>query len=155
MRCDGFHVTSWLVSDWLTTLDSLPTEVTEMLSRIGEALNDRRYEALVFKKNAGKYVGNYNYRLLQPLTRRADMLLLAGLGLCRDDVVEILEFVARVRSINESAGEKGIPAKLKARYSPAHVSPAEADDLYARIDEFLMSHYGYSQNDVVGLTSVL
>jgi hypothetical protein len=68
--------------------------------------------------NAGKYVGNYNYRHLGFLTRRADILLGISLGLTKNELIEILDYVSRVLSINIFAGEKGIPSVVKALFPP-------------------------------------
>ena len=77
---DGFHVTSSLLSDYLSPLSGLPAECQRNLQTIGEYIHQFRNAALVFKKNAGKYIGNFNYRKLRDLTIRADLIFLAGLG---------------------------------------------------------------------------
>ncbi len=64
VRGDGFDVTSWIVSDFLTVLNAVPEQYLNLLWQLGQILHEERYQALVFKKNAGKYVGNYNYRKL-------------------------------------------------------------------------------------------
>ena len=81
VRGNGFHLTTGDVSNFLKVLGQLSPEYQEYLGMLGACLHNRRYEALVFKKNAGKYVGNFNYRSQFPITRRSDLLLLAGLDL--------------------------------------------------------------------------
>ena len=76
-------------------------------------IHEQRYSALVFKKNAGKYVGNYNYQRLRPLTRRADLVFLSALGASWGELEELFSFVSLVRSVNSEAGEKNIPSNLR------------------------------------------
>ena len=72
-------MTHSLLSDYLAPLPELPSECQHKLELIGELLHESRNAALVFKKNAGKYVGNFNYANLDTLTMRADLVFLAGL----------------------------------------------------------------------------
>ena len=78
-RGDGFHVTNSLLSEYLSPLSELPSECQHKLELIGELLHESRNAALVFKKNAGKYVGNFNYTSLDKLTVRADLVFFGGL----------------------------------------------------------------------------
>ena len=119
-----------------------------MLSRLEEKLHRRRFEALVFKKNAGKYVGNYNYRGMFEITRRADLLVMADLGLTRHQAEEILNYVQRVLAINEHAGEKSIPASVKAMFPPAEVNSTKQQELFADVDRVLARHYGYTDEEL-------
>ena len=102
-RGDGFHVTSSLLSEYLAPLSELPSECQHKLKLIGELLHESRNAALVFKKNAGKYVGNFNYTSLDTLTVRADLVFLAGLGASRSDADDLMAFSSLVRAINEAA----------------------------------------------------
>ena len=112
-RGDGFHVTNWLLTDFLAPIASFPKDHLRRLATIGELLHLQRYSALVFKKNAGKYVGNFNYQKLLSLTRKADVVFLSGLGAGWADLKELFSFVSLVRSINYEAGEKNIPPSLR------------------------------------------
>lgn len=109
---------------------------------LGKILHARRHEALAFKKNAGKYVGNYNYRALHEVTRRADLTLMMALGVRPDAALGILNDVQRVLAINEFAGEKGIPPAVKEVLRPL---PRDIDWETARlaaIDASLIAYYG-------------
>ena len=116
VRGDGFDVTSWLVRDYLMMLDFLPPEHYGLLTDLGRILDAERNRWLVFKKNAGRYVGNFNYRKASYVTRRADLLILSGLSITRDEALRVLDYVQQVLAINEHAGEKSIPASVKARF---------------------------------------
>jgi hypothetical protein len=124
VRGDGFDVTSWIVKDFLACLGGLDAPAIELLAEIGSQFRERRLECLVFKKNAGKYVGNLNYRSLSHLTRAADEVLLYALGASRDERRDIYEYVERLRAINEFSGEKAIPDAVKSRFRPNAVNPA-------------------------------
>lgn len=147
-RCDGFHVTGWLLSDFLLVLKSMPESHHALLTDLGQSLVERRFESLVFKKNAGKYIGNFNYRNMPELTRRADLLVLAGLNLGRDDALSVFDYVQRVLSINESAGEKGIPPLLKQMYPPLPVDQSRQTDLFERVDQIVAAHFGFSADEL-------
>ena len=147
-RADGFHVTNWLLSDFLTSLNSFDENQIRLLSNIGRLLHGYRFAALVFKKNAGKFVGNYNYQKLTPLTRRADLLYFSGLGATFTEAKEILSFVAQVRSINEAAGERGIPEDLKHQFRPPDVEALSADESILEVNEQLCGFFGLEQTQL-------
>ncbi len=147
-RGDGFDVTKWIVSDFLVMLNSVPASFFDLLARLGHQLHKRRFEALVFKKNAGRYVGNFNYSPLFPITRRADLLLLASLSLGRKEAVALFDYVQRVLSINEYAGEKGIPEKLKRRFPPQPVDECSQNSLFTAVDRILTQYYGLTQQEL-------
>ena len=136
-RGDGFHVTNALLSDYLAPLPVIGAECQQNLQVIGKLIHQRRNEALVFKKNAGKYVGNFNYQGLSPLTVRADLIYLAGIGASWIDVESLLSFSALVRALNEAAGEKNIPQRIKAPFSASKSPEAYVDKRLREIDEWL------------------
>ncbi len=136
-RGDGFHVTNSLLSEYLAPLSELPSECQHKLELIGELLHESRNAALVFKKNAGKYVGNFNYTGLDRLTVRADLVFLAGLGANRSDVDNLLAFSSLVRAINEAAGEKNIPQQIKAEFPAAIPVRACGEKRLQEIDRWL------------------
>jgi len=147
-RGDGFDVTSWVVSGFVEVLAYLSPDAYGRLAELGRLLDARRYEALVFKKNAGKYVGNFNYRGHFTITRRADLVLLAGLGLGRDEVLAIFDRVQRVLAINEFAGEKSIPNAVKKRYPARPPDPPTESRVFAEIDRALASSYGFTKAEL-------
>ncbi len=136
-RGDGFHVTSSLLSEYLAPLSELPSECQHKLKLIGELLHESRNAALVFKKNAGKYVGNFNYTSLETLTVRADLVFLAGLGASRSDADDLLAFSSLVRAINEAAGEKNIPQQIKTKFPPANPIRASGEARLIEVDRWL------------------
>ena len=136
-RGDGFHVTNSLLSDYLAPLSGLPGECQHKLELIGELLHESRNAALVFKKNAGKYVGNFNYTGLDSLTVRADLVFLAGLGANRSDADNLLAFSSLVRAINEAAGEKNIPQQIKAKFLAANSMKTSDEMRLKEIDRWL------------------
>jgi hypothetical protein len=148
IRGDGFHLTSWNVKDYLHCLDYLPQREFAMLVSLGELLHARRFECLVFKKNAGKYVGNFNFQSQFPITRRADLLVLAGLGLGRKEALDVFDRVQRVLAINESAGEKGIPDVVKSKFLPEEIDATKQKKLFREIDTVLAQHYGFTEEEL-------
>jgi hypothetical protein len=132
-RGDGFHVTPGIVRSFLGILGALDDRALDLLDECGTLIHERRNECLVFKKNAGKYVGNFNYAPLAELGRAADEVLLASLGVSPQDREAIYEHVQRVLAINESAGEKGIPPAVKARFPPVAVDKARQRALLRRM----------------------
>lgn len=126
-RGDGFDVTSWLVRDFLAALWGLSPPHLAALARIGRWLWTHRMEALVFKKNAGRFVGNYHWRKLGSAVKLADRTLALGLGLDAQAVAALASDVERILSINAFAGEKALPPELVAmRAEQRHTRPPEA-----------------------------
>jgi len=144
IRGDGFDVTSWIIKDYLRCLDYLPHREFNLLVALGELLHERRFEGLVFKKNAGKYVGNFNFQNHFAITRRADLLVLAGLGIGRNEALDPFDRVQRVLAINESAGEKGIPENVKRKFLPKNIDATKQKKLFREIDAILTENYGFS-----------
>ena len=150
VRGDGFDVTQWMVSEYLGgVLPALDGHARDLLRQLGNVLWTRRNEALQFKKNAGKYVGNYNWHHLPSLTRRADLLIMGALGIDAEEAQHILGYVTRVLSINVFAGEKNIPVAVKAKYPPASVAGESA--LFQEVDEVIGAHFGWTPEQVTAL----
>lgn len=147
-RGDGFDVTGWIISDFLKCMDHLPDTHMSVLSRIGHALHERRFEALVFKKNAGKFVGNYNFRGHSNLTRRADLILLGGLGVDRKTALEVFNHIQCVLAINEFAGEKSIPATIKAKFRSKSPDERNEKSITTEADTLIKEQFGFSDAEL-------
>ncbi len=109
---------------------------------LGRLLHDRRHEALQFKKNAGKYVGNYNWRRLRHITRRADLVALGAIGAGVDETMAVLNYVEMVLSINESAGEKAIPQRVKAMFPIEPHDWQRELEVLGQADDFVVRQFG-------------
>ena len=136
-RGDGFHVTNALLSDYLKPLSRLGTECQNRLEALGKLLHRRRNSALVFKKNAGRYVGNYNYRNMSELTVRADLIFLVGLGATWSDAENLLSFAALVRAVNEATGERNIPENIRNQFVANELPRSCDEEQLVDIDEWL------------------
>ena len=152
-RGDGFHVTNWLLTDLLAPIASLPIDHVRRLAIIGELLHRHRYTALVFKKNAGKYVGNFNYQKLLSLTRKADIVFLSGLGADWIDIQELFAFVSLVRGINQEAGEKSIPTSVRESFPSLEPIDSYSDCRLHEIDEWIATRYAIPLELVNGISS--
>ena len=152
-RGDGFHVTKGLLSDFLAPLAHLPPDCMRQLRSMGELLHECRYSALVFKKNAGKYVGNYNYRATSELTLRADLVLLSGIGASWNDAKSLLSLVSMVRSINESAGEKNIPDFVKNQFPQPDLNDLLHDDRLIEVDRWLSWKFRIDLSAITGVSN--
>ena len=146
-RGDGFHLTNWLLTEFLEPLNSFSQGHLDRLRLVGELLHKYRTSALVFKKNAGKYVGNYNYQYLRTLTRQADLVYLAGIGANWCDALDLFSFVSLVRSINESAGEKSIPHVIKSQFPTLNPDALETDSDLVEITGWVSSQFQVSIKD--------
>ena len=151
VRGDGFDVTSWIVSSFVETLGILPVRHFEAQALLGQVLHGQRFKALQFKKNAGKYVGNFNYRGLPQLTRRADLLMLAGLGATAEEAIAVFDYVERVLAINEFAGEKSIPPALRERLPGPTPDPAAEAAAFAGADAIIRAHFGFADAELARL----
>ncbi len=139
VRGDGFDVTSWIIRDFLGCLGGIESGSLALLAELGELIDHRRFECLVFKKNAGKFVGNFNYEPLAHLTHAADDVLLHALGVQPAERQFVYDFVERVLSINEFAGEKSIPEKVKAKFPPKPFDKARERDVIQRALAYVAS----------------
>ena len=148
VRGDGFDVTSWVVRDYLVILDCLPPDHYDLLIELGRMLDSDRNRWLVFKKNAGRYVGNFNYRGASRITRRADLLILISLSGSRREALAILDYVQRVLAINEYAGEKGIPEGVKALFPVSRIERVKSDELFSEVDTRLIAELGFGVQDL-------
>ena len=134
---DGFHVTASLVRSFVGALGAFDDTAIDLLAECGALMDERRNECLVFKKNSGKYVGNYNYAPLAELCRAADEMFLASLGVAAGDRQSVYEHVQRVLAINEAAGEKAIPPAVKARFPAPVVDQARHCALLLRMRAYV------------------
>ena len=148
VRGDGFHVTDWIIRDFLRLLDFLPPENYEFLIELGRMLHFERNRWLVFKKNAGRYVGNFNYRRAFKITRRADLLILDGLSCDREEALAIFGYVQRILAINEYAGEKGIPETVKAWFTANKGKATENEQLFSKIDSKLARRFSFTEREM-------
>ena len=152
-RGDGFDITSWILRDYLLALGSLPGEQYALLGELGGILDRDRNRYLVFKKNAGRYVGNYNYRPARRLTRRADLLMASGLSLSAREIVGLFDYTEKVLAINEYAGEKGIPLEVKAMFPTSNSLGVSSTTEFARIDSLLSEHFGMTVEELDAIVS--
>jgi hypothetical protein len=148
VRGDGFDVTSWLIRDFLSVLNLPSSIMLGRLAQLGKLLHQHRSVALVFKKNAGRYVGNYNYHKLAFLTRRADLLLLALMETERSTALEILDYVQCLLAMNKQIGEKAIPETVKKQFIVRNVTISMPMQILSEIDHILATHYGFTRKEL-------
>ncbi|MBC2660647.1 Eco57I restriction-modification methylase domain-containing protein [Novosphingobium flavum] len=142
---DGFHVTVGVIKDYLNSLAFVEDQVISDLALLGLAMHEQRGSALAFKKNAGKFVGNYNFRSLHALTRRADLILMRGLGLTPQVSLGTFDYAQRVLATNPFAGEKGIPDGLRDSLDELTMVAVDRSDDLQRIDNGLRDYLSMSQ----------
>jgi hypothetical protein len=148
VRGDGFDVTGWLIMDFLSVLNIPSPSMLNRLAQLGQLLHAHRSAALVFKKNAGRYVGNYNYHKLSFLTRRADLLVLSLLETERSTALEILDYVQCQLAINKRAGEQAIPEAVKEQFIARKVRLSMPTQILNEIDHILANYYGFTREEL-------
>ena len=121
---DGFHVTNGNIASFVRLLDHLPD------------------------RHAGKYVGNFNYRGHAWLTRRADLVLMAGLEMNADSALELFGYVQRVLAINEFAGEKAIPDAVKLKYRPGCPDESFERPVLDAADKLILEHFHFAPGEL-------
>jgi len=77
---DDFHVTKWMFADLPLDLGRLAKDERKQLLSLVPKLKRAADEAVQFKLNAGKKVGNYNMAKCREVTDRADMILARAYG---------------------------------------------------------------------------
>jgi hypothetical protein len=145
---DGFHVTNGNIASFVRLLDHMPERHLNLLRSLGECLLARRNEALAFKRNAGKYIGNFNYRGHAWLTRRADLVLMAGLEMNADYALELFGYVQRVLAINEFAGEKAIPDAVKLKYRAGCPDESFECSVLDAADQLILDHFHFAPSEL-------
>ena len=76
---DDFHVARWNFSEFPIDLDALPNDTRKALLRQATRLEAAMTDAVQFKRNAGKRVGNYNLARCRSVTDVSDRLFLDAL----------------------------------------------------------------------------
>ena len=145
---DGFHVTSGLIRDYTSLLNFLSKEELNMHELLGELICGNKEKSLVFKKNAGKYVGNFNYRRISWLTKRSDLLLLKNAGLSKAEIFQFFDEIQAILSVNEFAGEKSIPDEIRSKYQPKKGLLQSEISTFKIIDEYIINHYGFTKEEL-------
>ncbi len=101
---DDFHVTKWMFADLPIALAQLQATDRKQLLGIVPELKAAVEEAVQYKLNAGKRVGNYNLAKCRPVTDRSDALLARAFGFEHVwDDIELL-YVQTVKTDFESDG---------------------------------------------------
>jgi len=101
---DDFDVTKWMFADLPISLAQLPAIVCKQLLDIVPDLKAAVEDAVQYKLNAGKRVGNYNLAKCRPVTDKSDVLLARAFGLDHVwDDIELL-YVQTVKTNFESDG---------------------------------------------------
>ncbi len=145
---DGFHVTKGNLSLVAGAVQKIDKNASHLLGKLGRQLDLRHFEGLVFKKNAGKYVGSFNSMNLKEITRRGDILLLSALGFSKKTIFEVFDWYVRILATNDNLGEKGIPSGVHAAFPPNTYSVTKQKELFDEIDEFLAKHYGFTEEEL-------
>jgi hypothetical protein len=105
---DDFDVTRWMFGDLPVDFTVLTEADFAQLAAHAEELEAAMKDAVSFKVNAGKRVGNYNLARCRHVTDRSDLILARAFGF--DDVWEDIELLYSqvVRTVfGEGAGEDG------------------------------------------------
>ncbi|MDR3299049.1 MAG: Eco57I restriction-modification methylase domain-containing protein [Candidatus Accumulibacter sp.] len=77
---DDFHVTKWMFADLPLVPDRLTSEMQKKLKPIVAELKAAVGEAVQYKLNAGKRVGNYNLAKCRSVTDKSDALFAEAFG---------------------------------------------------------------------------
>ncbi|HOT75207.1 MAG TPA: hypothetical protein PK467_05435 [Candidatus Wallbacteria bacterium] len=148
---DGFNVSNGIITDFLKFLSCAPALLIERLDKIGRLLHQRRFEALFFKKNSRKFVGNFHCRKALPeLCRRADLLVFMALGLGLSHFRSVFDYIQRIIALNvNSKNDDGIRPEVKERlYKPLPFDRNDMEKLFYEIDELCARYYKISASDI-------
>ena len=86
---DDFHVTRSNFTEFPLDLEQLPEAIVASLLRVPSRLESAMGEAIQFKQNAGKRIGNYNLGKCREITDVSDRLFCEAIGI--DDAWEDIE----------------------------------------------------------------
>jgi len=153
---DGFNVSNGLITDFLNFFSGVPGILIEPLDKIGRLLHRRRFEALFFKKNSRKFVGNFHCRKALPeLCRRADLLVFMALGLGISHYRSIFDYIQRIIALNvNNKNDDGIKPEVKnTLYKPLPFDKKDMEKLFSEIDSLCARYYNISASDIKTLCS--
>ena len=88
---DDFHVAKWMFSNLPIDVTTIPQNEKEKLINLSETLEGALKEAVSFKLNAGKKVGNYNLARCRHVTDESDLVFARLFGF--EDVWEDIELL--------------------------------------------------------------
>ena len=142
---DGFHVTKSNLNIFIRNYEE---PWLNLLCNLGKCIDFHCHEVLNYKKNAGKYIGSYNYRKLKKYTRRVDLIFAASLGLSKQCILSVFDWTERVLAINENVGEKGIPKAIKELFPYCNNEPSTEEQIIDEIDKVLAKHYGFTEEEL-------
>ena len=78
---DDFDVTKWMFSDLPLDIGRIPASARKELLALLPEMKTTVEEAVQYKLNAGKRVGNYNLAKCRDITDRTDAILASAFGL--------------------------------------------------------------------------
>jgi len=105
---DDFDVTKWMFADLPIALAQLPFSDRKQLLGIVPELKVAVEEAVQYKLNAGKRVGNYNLAKCRTITDKSDDLLARAFGFAhvRDDIELLYVQTVKTDFESEAAGDE-------------------------------------------------
>lgn len=85
---DDFHVTNWNFGEFPVDFSRLSSAQRIILADISTKLESTMIDALQFKLNAGRRIGNYNLAKCRHITDQSDCIFTTALGFenVRDDI---------------------------------------------------------------------
>lgn len=86
---DDFHVAKWMFADFPIALSRLPLDYIAQLLPLADELDTVMQQAVSFKNNAGKRVGNFNLAKCRHVTDKSDKIFAKALGL--EEVLDDIE----------------------------------------------------------------
>lgn len=138
---DEFDVTHGIVYKHLKILTAIPEEQYHWLSTLGGILDRDSTSYLRFAKNAGRWVGSYDYRSAYRITRRADLIVFASMGWKRDVILDIFKCVQNYLSIADSTRKREVPMEIIGRFNNTQAANngvlENEEKLLTVIDEYL------------------
>jgi hypothetical protein len=78
---DDFHVTSGVLKSFPVNVAKLPEECRTQIAELGEKLLRELPSSLMYTLYAKKWLGNYDMKMMRPITDQIDETLLRSLGL--------------------------------------------------------------------------
>jgi hypothetical protein len=117
---DDFDVTKWMFADLPIALTQLPSTDRKQLLGMVPELKAAVEEAVQYKLNAGKRVGNYNLAKCRPITDKSDALLARAFGL----TVGKLTSSSDGKDIKYRMGWNRRENEARARHPAIHSAPS-------------------------------
>lgn len=114
---DEFHVLGDLIKRFIDCI--APDEASqsyEWITQLGKSLSERSDCWLKYQKNAGRWVGSFDYRPAFGITRRAELIAFSDIGWRLSEILEVYSFVQMRIAMEEESRQRDVRSEVASKF---------------------------------------